>query len=181
MKHASSLVADAKGIGRDDPSGRTFQAEELKMKRKVVVASLFAATLFAWKMQPEVQKTRAEESQGQSSQSSARHDTVNRAAADDCQRMMDMIEHMTSYQRQMAVTMTKLTQNVADLQNEKDIAQLRAKLAEQSGMLDELQIYMTQQSNVTQSLEESLRTNCAVTADGGKPALSPGQRLPPML
>ncbi len=148
------------------------------MRRKVLPALLFAATLFAWKMKPAVQKTRAEESQGQSSQSSASHDTVNRAA-DDCQKMLDMIDHMTSYQRQMAVTMTKLMQNIADLQKEKDIPQLRAKLAEQSGMLDLLQIYMTQQSSVTQSLKESLESNCPVAANGENPALNPGQWLPP--
>ena len=139
------------------------------MKSKIVLASLLAATLFVWKMQG-TQKLLAQESQGQGSQSSARHDTVNRAASDDCLRMMDMIQQLTGDQQQMAVTMTKLKQNVADLQNEKDAAPLRAKLAEQSGMLDLLQIYMTQESTVAESLSERLQSICPTAANGEKPA-----------
>jgi hypothetical protein len=138
------------------------------MRRKIVAALFLAGTLLAWKIQPAIQKTRTEKVQNQSSQT-ATHDVVNRLTEDDCQTMLGMIDQMAGYQLQMSVTMTKLMQNAAHLQDEKDLAQLHPQLAEQGSLLDVMQIYMMQQNNVTQSLKGTLRSRCPAAANAPKP------------
>jgi hypothetical protein len=133
-----------------------------KVGAAVVILVILAAAPFVGKIPQALQHTGAKESPVQSGQTSAGLGIVRGDMAGQCRRMLDMVEQMTFYQMQMGVTLTKLTQSVSDLQNEKDTAPLRPKLGDLGGMLDEMQIYLGQQSNVTKSMTEQLRSSCPV-------------------
>ena len=72
--------------------------------------------------------------------------------------MMGMMGQMTTHHQQMTELMNKLIQNMAAIQNEKDPAALKAKLAEHQALLEQMRDQMTQQGGMMHNM--SVQQSC---------------------
>jgi hypothetical protein len=82
--------------------------------------------------------------------------------------MMGMMGQMTSHHQQMTTLMAKLMDSMAAIQNEKDPAALKAKLADHAALLKQMHDQMMQQGNMMQSMSGRIRANCPAAVDNGK-------------
>jgi hypothetical protein len=139
------------------------------MRNHVMVALLLAAVLFASGM-PAAQNAPTNGHRDASSQTPARATASNFSASDECQPMMDMIEHLQTNQQQMSVTINSLVQNVTDLEKAKDSAVLKTDLAQQGGMLNVLKVYLTQEGHITQLLADRAQRMCPAPPSPPQPA-----------
>lgn len=140
------------------------------MKQKLFAASVLIAALLLWKLPSAGQNARLAPVRAQNEQPSATAHAAAGATSDECHRMSDLVEQMNYDQRQVAVSMGKLTQSITNSQNDSGASAVRPKIAEQQAILNVMQIYMTQQDNAIQSMTGELRHVCLEPDDGGKPA-----------
>lgn len=71
-----------------------------------------------------------------------------------------MMGQMTTHHQQMTELMNKLIQNMAAIQNEKDPAALKAKLAEHQALLEQMRDQMTQQGGMMQHMSGQIQQSC---------------------
>lgn len=140
------------------------------MKQKLFAASVLVAALLLWKFPSAGQNARLASVRAQSEQPSATARDAAGATSDECHRMSDLVEQMSYDQRQISVSVGKLTQSITNLQNDSGASAVRPKIAEQQAILNVMQIYMTQQNNAIQAMIDELRHVCPEPDDGGKPA-----------
>jgi hypothetical protein len=81
------------------------------------------------------------------------------------QRMMGGMSQMLTHHQQMSELMNKLTQNMTAIQNEKDPAALKAKLAEHQVLLQQMRDRMTQQGAMMQNMSGQIQQNCPMTGN----------------
>lgn len=83
--------------------------------------------------------------------------------------MMGMVGQMTSHHHQMTALMNKLTESMTAIQNEKDPAALKARLADHATLLKQMHDEMMQQSGMMQRMSGQIKTNCPAAVDNTKP------------
>ena len=88
-------------------------------------------------------------------------------------RMMGTMNQMNAHHQQMSDLMNKLMQSMAAIQNEKDPAALKAKLAEHSALLKQMHDEMMQQGTRMQSMPGMMMQNCPMASGDAKPSPSP--------
>lgn len=140
------------------------------MKQKFFAASVLIAALLLWKFPSAGQNARLASVRAQSEQPSATAHAAGSATSDECHRITDLVEQMSYDQRQISVSVGKLTQSITNLQNDGSASAVRPKLAEQQAILNVMQIYMTEQNSAIQSMTDELRHVCPEPDDSGKPA-----------
>ena len=140
------------------------------MKQKLLAASVLMAALLLWKFPSAGQNARPATVRAQNEQASATTRAAGGATSDECHRITDLVEQMSYDQRQISVSVGKLTQSITNVQNDSGASAVRPKIAEQQAILNVMQIYMTQQNNAIQSMTDELRRVCPGPDDGGKPA-----------
>jgi hypothetical protein len=84
--------------------------------------------------------------------------------------MMNMIGQMTSHHQEMSDLMNKLMQSMTAIQNEKDPAALKQKLAEHSALLKQMHDQMMQQGNMMQSMSGMMMSNCPAAGNSTSPS-----------
>jgi len=84
--------------------------------------------------------------------------------------MMGMMGQMTTHHQQMTELMNKLIQNMAAIQNEKDPAALKAKLAEHQVLLEQMRDQMTQQGGMMHNMSGQLQQSCPMMGNTPPPS-----------
>lgn len=74
--------------------------------------------------------------------------------------MMGTMSQMMTHHQQMTELMNKLTQNMTAIQNEKDPAALKAKLAEHQALLEQMREQMTQQGGMMHNMSGQVQRSC---------------------
>jgi hypothetical protein len=140
------------------------------MKQKLFAASVLIAALLLWKFPSAGQNARLATVRAQGGQPSGTVRATAGATSDECQRMANLIERLSYDQRQISVSMGKLTQSITNLQNDSSASAVRPKIAEQQAILNVMQIYLAQQDNAIQSMTDELKHACPESGDSDKPA-----------
>jgi hypothetical protein len=86
------------------------------------------------------------------------------------QGMMGMMGQMTAHQQQMTELMNKLMQNMNAIQNEKDPAALKAKLAEHQALLQQMREQMAQQGGTMHNMSGQIQQNCPMMGSAPPPS-----------
>lgn len=84
--------------------------------------------------------------------------------------MMGMMGQMTTHHQQMTELMNKLMQNMTAIQNEKDPAALKAKLAEHQALLQQMHEQMTQQGAMMHQMSGQIQQNCPMMGNTAPPS-----------
>ena len=82
---------------------------------------------------------------------------------------MGMMGQMTTHHQQMTELMNKLIQNMAAIQNEKDPAALKAKLAEHQALLEQMRDQMTQQGGMMHHMSGQIQQSCPMMSNTPPP------------
>jgi hypothetical protein len=78
-----------------------------------------------------------------------------------------MMGQMTAQHQEMSQLMTKMMDGMAAIKGEKDPAKLKAQIAEQSALLDQMHAKMMGQGNMMQKMAGQMK-NCTMMGDSGK-------------
>jgi hypothetical protein len=84
--------------------------------------------------------------------------------------MMGMMGQMATHHQQMTELMNKLMQNMTAIQNEKDPATLKAKIAEQQALLAQMRDHMTQQGGMMQNMSGQIPLSCPMMGNTPPPS-----------
>src|ERR1035438_6601102 len=84
--------------------------------------------------------------------------------------MMGSMGQMMTHHQQMSELMNKLMQNMTAIQNEKDPAVLKAKIAEHQALLVQMHDQMTQQGGVMQNMSGQIQRSCPMTGNTSPPS-----------
>lgn len=91
--------------------------------------------------------------------------------------MFGIVDKMTTQNKDMADLMTKLTQSIAAIQNEKDPAVLKSRITEHAALLAELDSRLTQAGDTIQKLSNTMPHQASGTMpvmQGPMPGIMPG-------
>ena len=77
---------------------------------------------------------------------------------------MGMMGQMMTHHQQMTELMNKLMQNMTAIQNEKDPAALKAKIAEEQALFAQMHDQMTQQGDMMQKMYGQIPQSCPMTS-----------------
>lgn len=86
------------------------------------------------------------------------------------QGMMGMMDQMTTHHQQMSTLMNKLMESMAAIQNEKDPAALKSKLAEHQTLLNQMRSQMMGQRKRMQMMSGQIKQSCPMAGDNNKPS-----------
>jgi uncharacterized coiled-coil protein SlyX len=84
--------------------------------------------------------------------------------------MMGTMSQMMTHHQQMTELMNKLTQNMTAIQNEKDPAALKAKLAEHQALLEQMREQMTQQGGMMHNMSGQVQRSCPMMGNTPPPS-----------
>jgi uncharacterized coiled-coil protein SlyX len=84
--------------------------------------------------------------------------------------MMGMMGQMTTHHQQMTELMNKLMQSMTAIQNEKDPAALKAKMAEHQALLDQMRDQMGEQGGMMQNMSGQMQRSCPMMGNTAPPA-----------
>ena len=84
--------------------------------------------------------------------------------------MMGMMGQMTTHHQQMTELMNKLMQSMTAIQNEKDPAALKAKIAEHQALLAQMHEQMTQQGGMMHNMSGQLQRSCPMMGNTPTPS-----------
>lgn len=84
--------------------------------------------------------------------------------------MMGMMDQMTTHHQQMTELMNKLMQNMTAIQNEKDPAALKTKLAEHQALLQQMREQMTQHGGMMHNMSGQIQQNCPMMSNAPPPS-----------
>ena len=79
--------------------------------------------------------------------------------------MMGMMGQMTKHHQQMSGLMTKLMASMKAIEDEKDPAVLKSKLAEHRTLLEQMHTQMTQQGGMMKEMSGMMMKNCPIMGD----------------
>ena len=142
------------------------------MRHKLLAGTIFAATLSAFVIGGAAQKSQ-QNAQDQTTQDESKPGMM-------CQgcmmgqgqgmmgSMMGMMGQMTTHHQQMSEVVNKLMQSMTAIQNEKDPAALKSKLAEHGALLKKMHDQMMQQGNMMRNMSGQMKTNCPMASDVSK-------------
>ena len=125
--------------------------------------------VFAIGAQPQNQATREQKAETQSQAAPSRPSGMMGGG------MMGMMHTMMGQNQQMSETMSKLMENMAAMQKEKDPAKMKSMMAQQSAMLEQMRGQMMQQRSMMQNTSGTMMKNCPMTATTGQPAPAPSK------
>ena len=70
----------------------------------------------------------------------------------------------------MSDNMSKMMENMAAMQNEKDPAKMKSMMAQQSAMLEQMRSQMMKQGGMMQNMSGMMTKSCPMTGDDAKPS-----------
>jgi hypothetical protein len=79
--------------------------------------------------------------------------------------MMGMMGQMTKHHQQMSGLMIKLMASMKAIEDEKDPAVLKSKLAEHRALLEQMHTQMTQQGGMMKEMSGMMMKNCPIMGD----------------
>lgn len=84
--------------------------------------------------------------------------------------MMGMMGQMTKHHEQMSALMAKLMASMKAIEDEKDPAALKSKLAEHRALLEQMHAQMTQQGGMMKDMPGMMMKNCPMMGGNNPPA-----------
>lgn len=115
------------------------------MKYKVITTSILAASLSAFVVGSAIAQHDEHHPQNQTTQDQSNPGTTGAG-------MMGMMGQMMTHHQQMTGLMTKLMDSMTAIENEKDPAALKSKLAEHQALLEQMRTQMMQQGGMMQNM-----------------------------
>jgi len=79
-----------------------------------------------------------------------------------------MVGHMMIQHQEMSQLMSKMMQSMTAINNEKDLAKLKALLAEHVALMDQMRVKMMGHGKMMQNMAEQMKS-CPAMSDSGKP------------
>ena len=79
-----------------------------------------------------------------------------------------MMAMMMGQNQQMSDNMNKMMQNMAAMQAEKDPAKMKAMMAEQSAMMEQMRTQMMKQGGMMQNMSAMMMKSCPMMGAGGQ-------------
>jgi len=124
------------------------------MKPKMIAVSVLATALSAFAVESARAQHDEHHSQDQAAHEQSKTGMMGGIAG---QNMMGMMSQMKGHQQQMFRLMEKLMASMKGIQEEKDPAALRSKLAEHQALLNQMHDQMTQQGRVMGSMSDMMQ------------------------
>jgi len=84
--------------------------------------------------------------------------------------MMGMMKMMQGQHQHMSDNMSKMMENMAGIQNEKDPAKMKSMMAQQSAMLEQMHSQMMKQGGMMQNMSAMMTKSCPMADDDAKPS-----------
>lgn len=129
------------------------------MRSKSVTAFLLVAVLAVY-----AGRAAAQHSHDHSADSSNQNQTKSNTAGPG------MMGQMMTHHQQMSDLMTKLMASMKAIEDEKDPAALKSKLAEHRALLEQMHTQMTQQGGMMKNMHGRMMKNCPMMGDNTKPS-----------
>lgn len=135
---------------------------EITMRYKMLVVATLASTLAIGALAQQ---------QGQTSPSQPDPGTMSQGQGMTGGRMMmGMMGQIMTHHQQMTELMNKLIQNMTAIQNEKDPAALKAKLAEHQALLQQMHDQMTRQGGMMHNMSGQIQQYCPMMGNRTPPS-----------
>ncbi len=141
------------------------------MKTGTLTSAVLAATLLIFGIGAAAQRSSQDQTQqDQTTQGQSKPGMMGGGMMGQGQGMMGMMEQMTTHHQQMSTLMNKLMESMAAIQNEKDPAALKSKLAEHQTLLNQMRSQMMGQRKRMQMMSGQIKQSCPMAGDNNKPS-----------
>jgi hypothetical protein len=141
------------------------------MKTGTLTSAVLAATLLIFGIGAAAQRSSQDQTQqDQTTQGQSKPGMMGGGMMGQGQGMMGMMDQMTTHHQQMSTLMNKLMESMAAIQNEKDPAALKSKLAEHQTLLNQMRSQMMGQRKRMQMMSGQIKQSCPMAGDNNKPS-----------
>jgi hypothetical protein len=133
------------------------------MKYKIITASILASALSVFAVGGALAQHEEHHPQNQTTQDQSQAGTMGGG-------MMGMMGQMTAHHKKMSDLMTKLMASMKAIEDEKDPAALKSKLAEHRTLLEQMHAQMMQQGGMMKDMPGMMMKNCPMMGGSNKPS-----------